>query len=487
MIGIVGGIRRARARREERAAEIEAEPEPEENTCAEEEEDDAESLGPINRFRLHLWNTFEDQSYSTVAKVVSWSIMATITVSVASFLVGSWPVGGCIWEKPNYIRICPDAHGLRLGDEQSLKYIEMVCVIIFSFEFVVRALTCGIAVGYFKFWTDVMNLIDLLAIIPWYLDIVLDALNTEGDASFLGVLRVVRLVRVLRVFKMSRSFSGMLVLMRTVNRSMPAIFILFTLIIMFGLVFGTLIYLFEGGDFIPVEGFPGEGQYLRSDGNESPFTSIPVAIYWCMVTMSTVGYGDMYPINPVGYVVGSITIIGGLMVLSLPITIISANFDDEAREHQRATVMEKRLKRREARARGIPIEEPKTGIKSLTGRFSSSSKSKPAGGDVDSLKAAPAAAPTHEERANSDLAELTETISDFNANVMHEMRAITNKHAKELTEHTVKVILTSRVLSKKNLKNVPIKPPTSAMAASSDAGETHVPREGGAIRPEVST
>merc|ERR1719382_1310748 len=154
------------------------------------------------------------------------------------------------------------------------------------------------------------------------------------------------------------------------------------MIIMFGLVFGTLIFFIEGGVFMVLDpelypeearDYPGMGQYLRPDGNPSPFTSIPVAIYWCMVTMSTVGYGDMFPITPWGYVVGSITIIGGLMVLSLPITIISANFDDEAREHQRAMVMEKRLKKREARAQGGTMKEPKSGlVKQLTQRFTSS-------------------------------------------------------------------------------------------------------------------
>ena len=68
--------------------------------------------------------------------------------------------------------------------------------------------------------------------------------------------------------------------------------------------------------------YPGMGQYLRPDGNPSPFTSIPVAIYWCMVTMSTVGYGDMFPITPWGYVVGSITIIGGCVLLFAPSTAL---------------------------------------------------------------------------------------------------------------------------------------------------------------------
>ena len=67
------------------------------------------------------------------------------------------------------------------------------------------------------------------------------------------------------------------------------------------------------------------------------------------------------------------------------------------------------------------------------------------------------------------------------------LRSITNKLSKELTEHTVKVILTSRVLSKKNFQKPSVKPSASATASSSDAGEPHAPREGVAVRLEAAT
>ena len=77
------------------------------------------------------------------------------------------------------------------------------------------------------------------------------------------------------------------------------------------------------------------GFYVGANGASTAFDSIPKVMYWCMVTMTTVGYVDQFPITALGYMVGSITILAGLISLALPVTIISANFDEQTREHKR--------------------------------------------------------------------------------------------------------------------------------------------------------
>jgi hypothetical protein len=165
---------------------------------------------------------------------------------------------------------------------------------------VVRLLTCTTRIRLLTFLVGPMNVIDLLAIIPWYVSTVLAASGVDGNASFLSTLRVVRLVRIVRVFKFSRKFEGMFVLLNTIRRSAGAIGMLFGTVVLFALLCGTMVHMAEGGDFTENEQHAPLGEYLRKDGSETPFLSIPHSMYWCIVTMTSVGYGEMTPIAPLG-------------------------------------------------------------------------------------------------------------------------------------------------------------------------------------------
>lgn len=355
-----------------------------EELLAEEEDRQPNNGTGLNRIRLIAWHTLEDPSSSAAARFISMAMMVVITISVFTFILGSEPVGGCdydqsflqanqtglllpdtpalgkvvivdpdgdIWSSAGQ-RICPHSGGLRLGEtSQLLVYLEATCVMIFTAELLLRLGSCTLVMPLSKFLLAPLNWVDLAAILPWYVAASTSLAEDDGeatDAKFLSVLRVLRLLRVLRVFKVGRNFSGMLLLLRTVVRSLPVVFILFMLVTICSLLFGTLIHMMESGEFHPADsthvGLAGHvcadpsvpcGQMLRLDMAPTPFSSIPVSMYWCMVTMSTVGYGDLFPITPMGCVVGALTILAGMMTLALPITIISANFDEETREHNR--------------------------------------------------------------------------------------------------------------------------------------------------------
>jgi len=189
------------------------------------------------------------------------------------------------------------------------------------------------------------NVVDLISILPFYVEIILAALNLDSQLSYLSVLRLFRLTRITRIFKMSKNLEGLIMLSKSLKKSGPALLMLFAFMGIAGVFFATLIFTFESGHYDTYR-----RQYVREDGSPSPFESIPTSLWWTIITMTTVGYGDQYPVSTAGKVIAVLTMFCGLVVLSLPITIIGANFDDEFRELRKRAQDEKERARRKERA-----------------------------------------------------------------------------------------------------------------------------------------
>jgi hypothetical protein len=154
--------------------------------------------------------------------------------------------------------------------------------------------SCSADAGILHFCLSIMNIVDLLAIMPWWVMSIQTWTNTDGSESLtaLAVLRVLRLTRVMRVFKMSRNFTGLILLGHTFKKSASALVMLFLFVMMSLVVFATLMFNAEAGTWDPVR-----LQFVRENGQPSPFESIPRTMWWCIVTMTTVGYGDHTPIT----------------------------------------------------------------------------------------------------------------------------------------------------------------------------------------------
>jgi len=211
---------------------------------------------------------------------------------------------------------------------------------VFTIEFILRLCTCSTGPGILRFCFSVMNLIDLLAILPWWIMSIQRWTEQGGNDSLkaLAVLRVLRLTRVMRVFKMSRNFTGLVLLGHTFKKSASALIMLFLFVMMSLVVFATLMFNAESGTWDPVR-----LQFVRDDGQPTPFESIPRAMWWCIVTMTTVGYGDDTPITVAGYLIATVCMFVGLVILALPITIIGANFDELYREMRKKEHLRKQV------------------------------------------------------------------------------------------------------------------------------------------------
>merc|ERR1719375_1527413 len=187
-----------------------------------------------------------------------------------------------------------------------------------------------------KYVLSISNLVDLFAILPFWIETISGGF--EGGGALM-VLRVLRLTRVFRVFKLGKYNEVFNLFSRVVSKSTPALSLMLFFISLGCCLFGTLIWFTEQGTWYP-KGHPEltrlditkRGAYLRKDGTlgeqleESPFHSIIHSFWYIIVTITTVGYGDLAPKTPLGKVVGSLTILNGIIVLAMPIGVVGTNF-----------------------------------------------------------------------------------------------------------------------------------------------------------------
>jgi len=250
--------------------------------------------------RAAVWATLEDPSSSRLAYVVGVSLIGCIVISSLCFVAETVE------------ELKADHPGL----PAVLAATESTCNVIFTVEFAVRLLSTP---SYREFFRNPLNHVDLVAILPFYLDMFL-----PSDAgSGLAVVKIVRLSRVLRMFKLSRYSKGMRIFLGALARSSEALVMLVLFMSLGVVLFGSLMYYAERGEFDP------EARVWFLRGEPSQFQSIPHSFWWCIATMTTVGYGDISPVTPLGKWIASATMISGLLVLSLPMSVIGANFGNE--------------------------------------------------------------------------------------------------------------------------------------------------------------
>ncbi|ETE72504.1 Potassium voltage-gated channel subfamily C member 1, partial [Ophiophagus hannah] len=191
--------------------------------------------------------------------------------------------------------------------EAFLTYIEGVCVIWFTFEFLMRVIFCPNKMEFIK---NTLNIIDFVAILPFYLEVGLSGLSSKAAKDVLGFLRVVRFVRILRIFKLTRHFVGLRVLGHTLRASTNEFLLLIIFLALGVLIFATMIYYAERIGAKPND---------PSASEHTHFKNIPIGFWWAVVTMTTLGYGDMYPQTWSGMLVGALCALAGVLTIAMPL------------------------------------------------------------------------------------------------------------------------------------------------------------------------
>lgn len=182
--------------------------------------------------------------------------------------------------------------------------LEWVFTILFTIEYILRIYCAKEPRKYiFSFY----GVIDLLAILPTYLSLVI------ANTQYLLIIRAFRLLRVFRVLKLAQFIKESAVILRALQASSRRIMVFLFFILLMVTIFGSIMYLIEGG------------------GNNQ-FDSIPRSIYWAIVTLTTVGYGDISPITTFGQIMASIVMILGYAVIAVPTGIVSSEMIKIAQE-----------------------------------------------------------------------------------------------------------------------------------------------------------
>ncbi|CAF1075589.1 unnamed protein product [Adineta steineri] len=266
---------------------------------------------PNLAWRRYIWFYLEYPQHSLVAKILYFLSMLLTILSSIELAVESLPSYDDKWNS----RCAKEENTTILTTEHPICYaifsspffiIQTICVSYFTIEFLLRLISTP---SYYKFVISIVNWIDLGAIVPYYIFIGLVLAGKETDLngnSFAG-LRIFRILRFLRIFKIYlifRQLKSLRVLSTTLKESFVDFIIMIVILTTMGFLFGAATY------------------YVEQDVNGLVFDSIPKATYWGIQTITTVGYGDMYPITATGRVFGCACAFFGVATSSILVSVL---------------------------------------------------------------------------------------------------------------------------------------------------------------------
>jgi voltage-gated potassium channel len=217
------------------------------------------------------------ESDTRLGKLFDVSLLILITISVLTVILESVPT-------------------LQQHYNSLFFTIEWIVTILFTLEYILRLIIVRRRLGYvFSFF----GIIDLLSILPAYLSLILPG------SQYLLAIRVLRLIRIFRIFKLTNYVRESHFILIALRNSRFKITVFLTSLMLLVVIMGALMYVIEGS-------------------SNKGFDSIPRSIYWAIITLTTVGYGDITPETPFGQMIASVVMIMGYAIIAVPTGIVTA-------------------------------------------------------------------------------------------------------------------------------------------------------------------
>jgi len=200
----------------------------------------------------------------------------------------------------------------QMTPNKGLQTVDTICTIYFTIELIIRFI---FAPQKLKFVRSAMNIIDLLALVPLYMQLIVSMEIFKNclvnESMMIEIMFILRIIRMLRIFHLVKHYQALQILVYALKASVQELLMLGIFLLIGMLVFATMIYYAERKD-------------ATTPGDQ--FTTIPIGFWWAIITMTTLGYGDIFPVTPIGYVVGACCAVSGVLLVALTFPVISNNF-----------------------------------------------------------------------------------------------------------------------------------------------------------------
>ena len=290
------------------------------------------------KLKPKIWSLFDEPHSGPWARIVSLTSVFFILISILSFCLKTHP--NCRVPVIRNVTVRDFKNNVTFWTldkaqtypHEAFFYVELVCNIWFTFELIIRFIvTPKVRV----FLESPLNWIDFVATISFHSDTLLQ--HYFSDIENADILEFFSIIRILRLFKLTRHSPGLKILIHTFKASSKELTLLVFFLVLGMVIFASLVYYAERLHTNP----------------KNDFKSIPEGLWWAVVTMTTVGYGDMVPKTYAGIIVGSLCALSGVLVIALPVPVIVSNFS-MFYSHTQA-----RMKLPKKRRRVVAVQQPR--------------------------------------------------------------------------------------------------------------------------------